>query len=481
MRERQKSVDEDSQSSLRIPFSFLSRTFPSLWLGWVVYCCGCLPLKLAESPGLTFFLGLYTERLILDLQVSREYVSALFLAAQCVSFTWVLLFLGRIVDRYGPWRTVCLGQLVFLSAIFVLSSTNSRLLFILSYFCLRMFGPETMGFCAIFTVNRWFHRWRGRAMAGLQIVLGVQLLCAAAFDQLMTAYGWRSATRMEGVLVLIILQISLFFLVERPETVGQRADGVLKARPSSSLSSSSLDGSWGEQQEEEQSYTFKEAIQTWQCWALVFSTIIGTLGWGGLNVHIKALLAERKQPDESASIVYTAVGILAPVGAFCMGAALDICKTRTSKLKMCSLVPFSAATSMGIACVMQSISVSIIFGMITGVFIGSLTVVNSTIFASLYGRKNIGRIQALFGAGAVLGSGLGPVGMSTIFVVTGAYERSLLTFCILNLCMGILLLRSHAPSDRLPTQQELEKREEQADIPLAQADAVAQEMEETKA
>mmetsp|Transcript_9000 Transcript_9000/g.30021 ORF Transcript_9000/g.30021 Transcript_9000/m.30021 type:complete len:481 (-) Transcript_9000:152-1594(-) len=474
MRESQQPQDKDPFDGLRIPFSFLSRRYPWLWLGWVVYVCGCLPLKLAESPGLTFFLGLYTERLVVDLEVSREYVSGLFLAAQCVSFTWVLLFLGRVVDRFGPWRTVCAGQLIFLSAIFLLSYTSNRFLFILCYFCLRMFGPETMGFCAIFTVNRWFHRWRGRAMAGLQIVLGIQLLCAAAFDQLMSAYGWRAATRMEGVIVLAILQFSLFFLVERPDHVGQRADGVTTEKPTAA-SSSSLGGSWLDPEQDEQNYTFEEAIRTWQCWALVFSTVIGTLGWGGLNVHIKALLSERNQPDESASIVYTAVGFLAPLGAFTMGAALDVCKTRTSKLKMCSVVPFTAALSMGIASVMQSMSVSIIFGLVTGIFIGSLTVVNSTIFASLYGKKNIGRIQALFGAGAVLGSGLGPVAMSAIFVVTGAYERSLFMFCILNLCMGTLLLRSHAPQDRKPDQQQLEKREEKDDVPLAQADAVAQQ------
>src|SRR5262249_48581003 len=78
------------------------------------------------------------------------------------------------------------------------------------------------------TVTRWFHRYRGRAMA---IPLGASgfagFLGAPLLNSMLTANGgnWRQAWLVVAGIMVFSATAALLFVKERPENLGQEVDG----------------------------------------------------------------------------------------------------------------------------------------------------------------------------------------------------------------------------------------------------------------
>jgi MFS family permease len=78
------------------------------------------------------------------------------------------------------------------------------------------------------TVTRWFHRYRGRAMA---IPLGASgfagFVGAPLVNKLLAANGgnWRQAWQVVAEIMIVSAGVALLFVKERPEDLGQTVDG----------------------------------------------------------------------------------------------------------------------------------------------------------------------------------------------------------------------------------------------------------------
>lgn len=131
---------------------------------------------------------------------------------------------------------------------------------------------------------------------------------------MMVEYGWRSATRYVAVLSCIEILIGLAIIHNTPEEVGLSRTFLLIIPPvphtpfmprpfycftghpddTHMVGSIAADGArresmpeGGDGREEEVSFTFAEATVTPQCYVLMWVMFWPTIGWGGMNVHLK--------------------------------------------------------------------------------------------------------------------------------------------------------------------------------------------------
>jgi MFS family permease len=100
-------------------------------------------------------------------------------------------------------------------------------------------------------VTRWFHRYRGRAMA---IPLGASgfagFVGAPLFNKILAANGgnWRQAWEIIAAIMMVAAAVAMLFVKERPEDLGQAVDGIAltSATPDALQSNPCVSGSAGQ-------------------------------------------------------------------------------------------------------------------------------------------------------------------------------------------------------------------------------------------
>jgi len=80
-------------------------------------------------------------------------------------------------------------------------------------------------------ITRWFKRYRGRAMAIALSGAGVGgFVGSPMVNRFLAAHqgDWRQAWKIMAVLIILAGLTAVFFVKERPEDLGQTADGSLR-------------------------------------------------------------------------------------------------------------------------------------------------------------------------------------------------------------------------------------------------------------
>lgn len=137
---------------------------------------------------------------------------------------------GRLLDRYSCRAVMSGGAVVMGSGFILMALSKQAWLAIGSYIFLISIGTATLGYLTMATlISRWFVRYRGLVI-GI-VSLGTQLggfIYPSIFATAMEAYSWRMAMAGMGALIIIIAPlISWLTIIDRPEDIGQNADGAI--------------------------------------------------------------------------------------------------------------------------------------------------------------------------------------------------------------------------------------------------------------
>src|SRR6476620_7018832 len=135
---------------------------------------------------------------------------------------------GWIVDRFGPRRLMMAGIVMAGGALIGLAHMSALWMFYLfyvfnaiGYVCGGPLPNQVL-------LSRWFDKGRGKAMGFAYLGIGVGgYLVLRLSPQLVSAFGWRGALQVLGIIIIVIALPLAWFVRDQPET----ADGQIRPQP----------------------------------------------------------------------------------------------------------------------------------------------------------------------------------------------------------------------------------------------------------
>ncbi|HEY7475943.1 MAG TPA: MFS transporter [Vicinamibacterales bacterium] len=378
-----------------------------VFYGWWVLLVAAAAM-VGTLPGRTQGLGLVTEPLLADLGLDRVTYAQINFWATLIGSVGAI-GIGRALDRFGS-RAVLTVVAVALGVVVCFMSQTASVAGLSVWVTLtRALGQSALSVISLAMVGQWFVRGIDTAMAVYSIVMSIGFMMAfPAVGAAIQQWGWRAAWLTIG-LSLIFALAPLAYLVVRatPEALGLRPDGVEPAaRVQVVPADRVLEG-----------YEWPAALRTPAFWMFASGAALYGLVASGIGLFNESILNERGFGADVyyQSLVVTAMTALA--GNFLGGWLAR--RVRLALLLAAAL----AILALGLVALPHVASVAhvILWATAMGLGGGLVMVLFFSVWARVYGRRHLGRIQGTAQAMTVLASALGPLLLAWWIDRTGSY------------------------------------------------------------
>jgi len=376
-------------------------------------------------PGRTQGLGLITEPLLADLGLDRVTYATINFWATVIGAIGAL-GIGRAIDRFGN-RVVLTSVAIALGIVVMFMSRTTTVAGLAFWTTLtRTIGQSALSVISLAMVGQWFVRRIDAAMAVYSIVMSIGFMIAfPTVGALIQEWGWRRAWLAIG-LALVAALAPLAYVVVRPtpESVGLTPDGD-GAQPSPGVPRSGVRDEF-----ELEGYTWQEAVRTPAFWMFAIGAALYGLVASGIGLFNESILTER---GFGASVYYQTLVVTAMTalaGNF-LGGWL------ARRVQLPSLLSAALAIlAIGLAALPHVTTVAHVMLWATAMGLGGglVMVLFFSVWARVYGRRHLGRIQGLGQAMTVLASALGPLLLAWWIDRTGSYAAM---FRILAAVVGV--------------------------------------------
>lgn len=387
-----------------------------VYYGWVILLAASLGI-LMTMPGQTISVGVFLDRIIADLALSRT-TAALMYTFATLTGSLALPFVGRFIDKRGPRLSVVIIALLFaLSCVFMGLIQGLVGLFI-GFVLIRSLGQGALSLVSIHIINIWFVRKRGLAigLSGIAFAIGMAFF-PRLIDLLIGHFDWRIAYMLLGLLVaLTILPLGALFFRGHPEMYGLRPDGQSQGSP--------LD---------EANFSPAEARATPTYWLFVTASFtVASLGTA-LIFHNYDIFAEQGLGRELATQVFVPFGFVLLFANLITGFVLDRVPPR--------FVLSVAQALLTLVLIMSTLLTSsnfLFYGFTFGVMQGMMGTLGSIVYAHYFGRKYLGAIKGQVTTIGVAGTAVGPVIFSAGKDFFGSYELVVLISATIPLAIALI-------------------------------------------
>lgn len=332
---------------------------------------------------------------------------------------------GTAFDRLGPRATYSIGLAVFGGATLLAGSADALWQIYLLVGLGGAVGASMIGMLpASGLASRWFGARLPIAMGVLSASLGVGILAfAPVVHALIDAFGWRTAYRLLGALLLAVL-VAIAPLPWRRIAAG--ADDVTRARRAAAAAGPA--------------WSIGRALRTPTFWSLFGVMFFTSMSTYAVAPQLVAYLVAAGLSPLAAATVYGTVGLASIVGMIGAGAlAQRIGERRVAMLSYGSTLAGVAA----LACV--PLAAPALFATLFVLLFGTMQGSRGPLVAVLSARHFAGGSQTgIFGAillGMGTGGALGAWGSGALFDLAGGYGASLSLSALGAVCGLALFLR----------------------------------------
>jgi MFS family permease len=378
-----------------------------VFYGWWVLLVAAAAM-VGTLPGRTQGLGLITEPLLADLGLDRVTYAAINFWATMIGAAGAL-GIGRAIDRFGS-RNVLSSVAVALGVVVAgMSQTTSMSGLAMWVTLTRALGQSALSVISLAMVGQWFVRGIDSAMAVYSFVMSLGFMIAFPLvGTLVQQRGWRAAWLSIGVALVAVLA-PLAYLVVRstPEAMGLVPDGA----------GTSVTDESAPPRDELEGYTWHAALRTAAFWMFAIGAALYGLVASGIGLFNESILNERgfDAGVYYQSLVVTAMTALA--GNFLGGWLAR--RVRLAFLLAAALAILAA----GLAALphVATLTHVMLWATAMGLGGGLVMVLFFSVWARVYGRRHLGRIQGIAQALTVLASAVGPLVLAWWIDRTGSY------------------------------------------------------------
>ena len=227
-------------------------------------------------------------------------------------------FLGRALDRYSIRGIMVLGLILCAGGLFGLSVATSLWQIGLLFGSLIAVGSHMFGPLATSTlIAHWFVRDRGQALG--VTALGASaggLIFPFAATRLMEEMGWRGAVSTFAVVLLVFAGPLWALVVNRPEQLGERPDGLPSSDTGAAPEEPAPSG-------EVQSEMETDLLRSSNFWVITSAIGLAFCSASALIAHLVPYVSDRGYDPRAAALVMSAYAGAGAVGRLLAGWLAD--------------------------------------------------------------------------------------------------------------------------------------------------------------
>lgn len=402
----------------RVPFYY----------GWVVMALAALAM-VGTLPGRTQGLGLVTEALLKDLQLSRLSFAQMNLWATLLGSLFCI-GVGRLQDQLGSRVILTLVAALLGATVLAMSVTHSVAVMFILLVLSRGLGQSALSVVSLAMVGQWFRRRLNLAMGIYAVVLSIGFMGAFPIvGAIVLAEGWRTAWAGIGWCLLPGLA-GLGWLLARRSPAACRLELANEAVPAAGAKVAG--------------HTWAAALRTPAFWVFAVASSVYNLVASGIGLFNESILAERGFAPEIYHRSLVICALLSLVGNF-LGGWLS---SRWSMNRLMALTMALLALALAGLPSLRTVPQVDAFAVVMGLAGGFVIVIFFSFWAKAFGTAHLGRIVGTAQMMTVLASAVGPVLLARWHAATGSYATVFYLLagvvCLLTLAAWFVKLPHHA-------------------------------------
>ena len=389
------------------------------YYGWVVLGVATLAM-IGTLPGRTQGLGLITEPLLRDLNISRVTFAQINLVATLVGSLFCI-GIGKLIDRTGSRLVLTITALALGLTVLGMSQVSGAVAMLVAVTLTRGFGQSALSVVSLAMIGKWFRRLLTRAMAIYALIMSIGFMVAFPLvGAIVQSSGWRPAWAAIGAcLVFGLAPIAWLFDRSTPESIGVEVDGGGTQEDATLASATQT--------------TLSGALRSPAFWVFALASSVYGLVASGIGLLNESILVERGfTPD----IYYQALAVTAITGLlgnFAAGALAGRTSLRsilvTALLVLAAGLAALAHVSTAAHVMAQAVAMGVAGGFIMVVFF--------SFWGRAYGRAHLGRIQGAAQIMTVLASAVGPLFLAMWSQATGSYAVAFYVLAVVVLILAL--------------------------------------------
>ncbi len=328
------------------------------------------------------------------------------------------VFIGPLLDRYGPRWLMTVGFVVVGGSLAALSQIGALWHFYVAVIVGRVVVQGVLNLGVQVSTSMWFVRKRGQAIAlsgmGLRFGNGLTPMYAQA---ILAASNWRLAMLSVAIVAWVVGFLPcLLFLRRRPEDMGLRPDG--DAGPPRRGPFAEAGRRAPETTREERSYTLREAASTRPFYVLLIVTTVTFFVGAAVNFHLIAYLDDQGIGASVGTYVLAAWSAFTLFGGLTTGFIADRFPVK----------PLLAAAYAGLAASLlflldvASVPVAFMWAAAYGITFGMNTTLHQLVWPVYFGRDALGAIRGVVTAFNMTSNAIGPLAAAFVFDATESYD-----------------------------------------------------------
>lgn len=392
-----------------------------VYYGWVIVFVGALAVFLS-GPGQTYSVSTFIDPLMDEFNWSRSLVSGLY-SAGTLTAGFMMMLVGRTVDSVGYRIALTAVAALFAGALLFMGSVGAPATLLFGFVLIRTLGQGSLTLIPYSLIPQWFVRMRGKTLSILAMAGAIGSATIPLLNLLiMDSAGWRGAWRFWAlVLALVMVPLAWKLTRDRPEDLGLLPDGA-PVNPAKGRN-----GETGEEATAEVSWSLEQALRYPPFWVILAASSIPSMVGTGAQFHHMSILAEGGVMRTVAAGVFTVGAVVHLIATPLFGAAADRLAPR--HLLVSSLV--LQAISLIYLIFVRSTPTALVLGVLNGVRMANVSVINGVIWPAYFGRGNLATIRGVTTTGLVVASALGPLPFGLGFDWFGRYNEVLILMALL--------------------------------------------------
>ena len=421
--------------SHRLPFFY----------GWVIVAAAFVA-SLSSGGLQSFTFGVFVKPMSEGLGWSRTAMTGA-LAIRTYAGAALAPVYGRLVDRYGPRYLMMLTAIVGGVVTVLLSRVQEIWQFYAIFALLGLSGGTGAGgVVAESTVNKWFIRLRGRAIAfGTMGNVAAGVILAPLIGLVIATSGWQPAWLIVAAIFFILLLPFAFLTARRPEDMGLLPDGAKSQEELQAVIERRGD------RESAYSWHLREALRTRALWILLAAQVIAGFPASSVVIHHYSYITDEGFSNAVAAAVLGTFALSAMAARVIWGLLVE-----RYPVRYCMAASYSGNV-LGVLILLIGLHLGFtpmlfLFGVVYGLNIGGSVVLTSVAIASYFGRDFVGTIRGTMMTMTTSSSALGPVLVSMVYDSQGTYFRAFVAMVGLFLVAAIVVLFARPPTRAAQTQ-----------------------------